>query len=152
MKKFLVVCVFLMISLAGFSQDAWKGFWGPVNKGLNPGEKLSLGTSTWLFRPTAAISAVSLNYNKDLKQIETAAFSKAGVGISYTHFKTLPDGTLYDNFAINGLVLLTTSTGEKVPVNLAVTVSALQFVNMGVGYDFGVKTVFGLIGIVYKFN
>lgn len=152
MKKFLVVCLFLMITLVGFSQSPWKGFWGPVNKSLDPSEKLTVGTSTWLFRPTVSIAAMSLTYNSELKQVETGAFEKAGVGISYTHFKTLPDGTLYDNFAVNGLVLLNTVTGEQTSVNIAATVSALQFINAGVGFDFGTKKVFGLIGVVYKFN
>jgi len=154
MKKLFVFCMVLFLAVAVNAQSPWKGFWTPVNKGFQPTERLALGTSTWLFRPTVSVTALALNYNKELKQIETSPFSKAGLGLSYSHYKSMADGTLYNDFSVSGLVLLNTIGEEDTPtaVNAAITISALQFINLGVGYDFGTRVVFGLLGVVYTFN
>lgn len=147
MKKLFLVLA-LMMPLALMAQSPFDGFFKP--KGGTEYLLKADGDKSfeWFFRPSATLTAVQFNYNKDLDVFESASFSSAGVGIGYQHYVE-KNGQLVNNYGFNALVMLDGSEGAGVAG--ALTVNALQFVNVGCGYNFGVKQFFLLTGAVYNF-
>lgn len=142
----------------------WDGFFVPVTtdkvyKGIK-GE----ASGTWLFRPTVAVTATTFKMNivdGKFSGFRSAFLSKAGVGLSYAHYIEV-EGLPYNNFSVNGIVLLPTANALGVVVEdnsslaLAVTVTALRYVNIGLGYDIikGVpvtQNLFLLTGVTLTF-
>lgn len=158
MKKLIVVFTLALFSLTLFSQSKWDGFFKPVGQEMffskvkgTAGE--ALGTpNVWLFRPAVELSAIQLNWNKDLKGFDASAFTSAGLGVGYQHYIEV-DGSPYNNYGFNALVLLdmvpteTSATG----ISGVLAVNALKVVSMGPGYNFTTKTFFILTGITYNF-
>jgi len=95
---------------------------------------------------------MKLMYDKELKQVSSSSFTSLGLGLGYQHYINI-DGVPYNNFGFNFLMLYTAIPTEttKSGISLAGTVSALKFIDLGVGYDFDVKQIFGLMGIKYNF-
>ena len=91
-------------------------------------------------------------YDTELKQVSSASFTSLGLGLGYQHYVNV-DGLPYNNFGFNFLMLYTAIPTEttKSGISLAGTVSALKFIDIGVGFDFDVKQIFGLMGIKYNF-
>ena len=154
MKKLVFLLALIFISLAGFSQvrqDRFKGFFGPVDKDLFVAKEGTRAlTSVWLFRPIVELTALQFNLTKP---VEVASLSSLGTGISYQHFVDV-DGEPYSNFGVNGLILFSQDPGgiEPAKLSFAATVSAFQYVNVGVGYSLGIKKFFILTGVTYSFN
>lgn len=151
MKKLIFALFLFAISLTGFSQ----GFFKPVDKNmfnlsLSKTPLTAVAGSTWLFRPVVQISAMQFLLTNP---VQVAAFNSLGTGISYVHFIE-QNGEPYANLGLNALVLFTENPGGIEPAKLsaAVSVSALQFVNVGVGYSFKDKKVFILTGVTINFN
>jgi hypothetical protein len=159
MKK-LILLFFLILPITVFSQSKFAGFFKPVQDNIFE-QPRSMGAMTidpnskgiWLFRPAVEVSALQLVYNKDTKQLDASSFQSGGLGMSYSHFIN-NNGTPYQDFAVNGLVLFDATPGKSVNASLsgAVTVTVMQYLNVGAGYNFGVKTWFILSGITYNFN
>ena len=147
MKKIIVVFVFLFVTIISQAQ-----FFKPVPKDLFKTEKLAAieNPSVWLFRPVVELTALQFTF---AKPVEVNSLSSLGTGISYQHFIEV-DGEPYNNFGVNGLVLFSQNLGgiEPARLSIAVTVSTLQFVNIGIGYNLGLKQAFVLTGITYNFN
>jgi hypothetical protein len=156
MKKILFVLSLLAIFAIGNAQRTRVGLFSPVPTNLftyaesadNGLIKASNGTSVWIPRFTAGIVANQFTYNTATKNLDMSAFSKVGMGISYAHYVPVND-LPYNNFSLNGFVLFPVQ--DESGFSLALTVSALQYINIGAGYDFGFKKVFGLTGLVYTF-
>lgn len=142
-----------MVTAIGFSQDHWKGFFKPVDKNLITLKTKEVTPSVWLFRPAVEISALQLTYNKTTKGFDASSLKQAGAGIGYQHFVE-SNGLPYNNFGFNALLLFdlipteTTNAG----VSGALTVSALQFLNVGAGYNITAKKFFILTGITFNFK
>jgi hypothetical protein len=152
MKKLIVILFLAIFCIAGFSQTSKNSFFKPVSKGLfgAPGAK-AVNPSVWLLRPTVEISAVQLIWNNETKQFDSRAFSSTGLGIGYQHYIEV-DGVPYNNYGFNALLLFGASTDTgPASMSLAATVSALKFVNIGVGYNFAQKSVLLLTGVTYNF-
>jgi len=156
MKKFILSMVLVFTMLTGYSQDnPFKGFWGPVEKSLYTVRDRETGVITipnfWLARPFISLSAIKLTLKSPVQVSPT--FSSFGTGISYSHF-TEKVNEPYDDFGFNALILFENNTGGVEPINLsfAVTASALQYINIGIGYSIGDKSLFALMGISYNFN
>lgn len=156
MKKILIT-LFLLATFAVVSaQSPFNGFFKPVDKNMfkggDNGSKALENASTWKFRPTIEITALQLVWNKSANNFDAASLQSAGPGLSYAHYVEV-DSLPYNNFSINGLVLFGLIPGEivKTSVSLAATVSALEFVNLGLGYNFTIKTPFILTGVTLKF-
>lgn len=147
MKKLFLILV-LMLPLTLMAQSPFDGFFKP--KGGTDYLVKADGDKSfeWFFRPSATLTAVQFNYNKDLDVFESSTFASAGVGIGYQHYVE-KGGVLVNNYGFNALVMLDGSEGAGVAG--AVTVNALQFVNIGCGYNFGAKQFFLLTGAVYNF-
>ena len=157
MRKILLILVLASLCGAGISQNAWDGFFQPMSaqhfdkvvaqrgvKGINP--------KVWVFRPAVEVSAIKMTYDKELKQVNSSSFTSMGVGLGFQHYIDI-DGMPYNNFGFNLILLYSAIPLEttKTGMSLAGTVSALKFLDVGVGYDFDVKQVFGLMGIKYNF-
>lgn len=153
MKKFVVVLMLLSWTLAGFSQSPWKGFFKPVTNDKVFMSNLTVGTSVWKFRPTVNVVAQKYTLTGDSKVFSVGTLSAGGIGVSYEHFIDI-DGVPYNNFGINGALLINTDILAEVPVSPCpyIGVQALQFLNLGVGYDLGVKRLFFALGASYSFN
>lgn len=152
-KVLIFALVLSGLSLTGSAQDPWKGFFKPVDKDMFSLKTAGEASSSWLFRPTVELSALQLTYNKETKGFDASSLTQAGVGIGYQHF-TQVNGEPYNNFGLNLLMLFDAvpleTTGTA--ISGAITVSALQFINIGGGYNFGLKRPFILTAITYNFN
>lgn len=158
MKRFIIALLFVAVSVMGYSQSKWDGFFKPVGQEMfyskvkgTAGEALG-ASNVWLFRPAVELSAIQLNWNKTEKGFDAAAFKSAGLGVGYQHYIEV-DGNPYNDFGFNALVLLdmvpteTSATG----ISGVLAVNALKVVSMGPGYNFTTKTFFILTGITYNF-
>lgn len=154
MKKLLITIAFLTITSAGFSQSIWE----PIPEDLFTAEstvdRTFRGTSIWLPRWTAGISASQLNYNKVTKKLEPVSFSKIGIGFSWAHYVE-SDGLPYNNFSVNAFLFLPTLNTDNI-ISLAVTVSALQYLQIGFDFEPGKWNsdyfpVSPLLGLKYTF-
>jgi len=157
MRRLVVLLILITISGLVHSQGSWDGFFMPMSAQkfdrmvAGRGDK-SIDPKLWLFRPAVSISAMKLMYDKELKQVSSASFTSLGLGLGYQHYVNV-DGLPYNNFGFNFLMLYTAVPTEttKSGISLAGTVSALKFIDIGVGFDFDVKQIFGLMGIKYNF-
>jgi hypothetical protein len=154
MKKIIVLLGFLM--MVGICQ-AQVRFFKPVPKDLfKSGTLLKAGetinpTSVWIIRPAVELSAVQLTWNKTTKEFDSQAFSSTGLGVGFQHYVQV-NGEPYNNFGFNALLLFVANmTEQTASMALVGTVTALKFVNVGAGYNFGTKTVLILTGITYNF-
>lgn len=153
MRKLILILALISFGITATAQDHWKGFFKPVT--INPAVKdlgTRAGTSVWLFRPTVSISAIQLVWDKTTKEFNATSLNSAGFGIGYQHFIDV-EGKPYNNFGFNALLLFDIVPTETAPTALsgALTVSAFQYLNVGAGYNFGLKTPFLLTGVTVKF-
>lgn len=155
--KVLLLGVFLSgMAMTASAQSKWDGFFKPVNHDLfsqqvkAPGAKAA---SVWMFRPTVEVSAVQLMYDKPTKNWVSSSFKSAGVGVSYQHF-TEANEVPFSDFGINALMLFDATPTEttNAAVSFAATVSALQYINVGGGYNLGIDKWFILAGVTINFN
>lgn len=142
MKKILILLFF--VSIEASAQSHWRGFWGPVPDVIETSvDNDKFVSGVFLFRPTVTVTAIK--FTKD----GTEAFNEVGAGLSYQHFIETTGGGVYNNYGASLLVLF--NTGET-NISLAGTINFLQYMNLGMGYDFGGKRIFFLTGITYSFN
>ena len=141
MKKLIFLFALLCVTLASVGQSRWDGFFKPVPKDMFSTNRAV--SSQWLFRPTVTVTSLTFKIKQTdgkFDGIQSAFLSKAGAGLTFAHYIEV-DGLPYNNFSVNGILLLPTSnalgvvTEENSSVALAVTVSALQYINVGLGYD-----------------
>jgi hypothetical protein len=153
MKRIALLTVLLMtLCLSSQAQSKWDGFFKPVDQELLVRQReLGQPSSAWIFRPVVEISALQLTWDKDLKTFNSTSLTSGGMGIGYQHYIEV-NGVPYNNYGFNALLLFGMSTDvEEASIALAATVSALRFINLGVGYDFGGAQLFFLTGIAYNF-
>lgn len=162
MKKLIFVLFLFAISLTGFSQvKHWQGFLRPVDVNLfknnqtaikisssdpNLDGKLvaTIPTKLWIVRPVFEVTAVRWDWNKIDKRFYGSPFSSAGIGIGYQHFINVND-LPYNNFGFNALLLF----GNGFVV--AGTFEGFGLIDIGVGYDFTIRTIIPFTGIKIKF-
>ena len=144
MKKLIIILLFICTSSLVFSQ----GLLRPVQKDLFQTNQKALESShAWIPRISAGVIANQFTYNTETKHLDMTSFSKVGLGMSYAHFIPVDD-LPYNNYSLNGFVFFPTDGSG---LSLAATISALEYINTGFGYDFGVNKVFLLTGITYTF-
>jgi len=137
-----------------FAQSPWNGFWKPVEKDMflyTAGEELK--SHEWLFRPTVSLSAMKFTpSDEEGKTFDVSSFTSAGFGLSYNHYVEA-NGKPYNNIGVNALMLFTAIPTETAPagISLAATVTALQYLNFGVGWDFELKNYFLMAGVSFTF-
>lgn len=146
-----IMLLFLFLApLTASAQGPWEGFLKP-KAGIKAELLKADGdqSAEWFFRPAATMTAIQFSYDKDLKAFRSSVFSSAGVGLGYQHYVE-KNGTLVNNFGINTLLMLD-ATNANAGIALAGTINALQFVNVGGGYNFTEKQFFILTGAVWNF-
>lgn len=157
MKKLIILLAFIAFAATAIAQNPFDGFFRPMSNQhfdkmvAQKGLKADV-SKLWAFRPALEISAMKLSYDKDSKQWSSASFTSVGMGIGYQHYIYV-DQIPYNNFGFNLLMLynaVPTETAEA-GISLAGTVSALKFLDVGIGFDFQMKVGFGLMGIKYNF-
>ena len=133
MKKLLFLIALLCMTLVSVGQGRWDGFFKPVPKDMFNNTKAV--SSQWLFRPSVTLTALTFNLKYTDGKFEgfgSEFLSKTGAGLTFAHYIEV-DGLPYNNFSISGLVLM--PTDEDPLVSLAVSVTALKYVNVGLGYE-----------------
>lgn len=153
MKKLYLLLLILGLSLPLMAQQP-VGFFQPVPKNLFQvsGDRARANQSIWLLRPTIEITAMQLTWNKEQKNFDISSLQSAGPGISYAHYISVNDEP-YNNFSVNALLLFGLKPGETIQttISTAVTLSAFEFVNLGVGRNFTTNKNFILTGVTLKF-
>lgn len=158
--KILILAVIMSgMGLSVQAQDA-VSIWKPVPKNLFQVEKTTIRTVTqlttpgmWLWRFQAGIVATELTYDKLSKQWQSSALNAVGPGVGYRYYTTNADGTLINTFGFNFLLLLGTNM-ENISIasiKPALTVSAFDFLNVGVDYNIGNSKVGLLLGATVTF-
>lgn len=151
MKRLIIILCLAVLSIAGYTQRPLKGFLRPVPKDLfgvaqsiDRDMAVNQRASVWLPRPAVNLTAIKWQWNKETKSFSATSFNSIGVGIGYQHFTATSDGPLND-YGLNGLLLL----GEHICAGI--TISALGIINVGVDYNFTLRSFEPLTGIVIKF-
>ena len=149
MKKLLIVLLLACTIVLMYSQ----GLFRPVPDNLftnsEDGVRTVVLTHAWIPRISASVIANQFTYNKETKNLDMSSFSKVGLGISYAHFIPI-DELPYNNYSLNAFIFFPVVEPES-GLALAVTISTLKFINVGIGYDTGVKKMFALTGVQYSF-
>ena len=149
MRRLLLILTIVMLTIMVGAQGLFKPVPATLfkDKGITP--KAGENYSAWLPRISAGIVANQFTYNKDTEEIEMSAFSKVGLGMSYAHY-ILIDDKPYNNYSFSGFVFFPTEEPMS-SLSLVATISTLRYINLGMGYDFGIKKVFALTGVAYTF-
>ena len=154
MKKLLILTFALSLSAGIFAQGPFTGF-------LKPSSTLAVDDYSlykvrgddyheWYFRPVAQMTAIQFNYNKESKQFESSTFNSTGIGVGYQHYIVDNENNNVNNYGINALLMIDGSQSSA-GIGGAITINALQFVNLGGGYSFTNKAFFLLTGAVWAF-
>jgi hypothetical protein len=89
------------------------------------------------------VTGKELCWNKAIKKFDEKTLIKAGGGVSFDHNKLLKDGTIYNDWSVNVLVLMSIYDDEPLiedpelniktpePTSIAVTVSVHEVINAG---------------------
>ena len=151
MKRLLFLLITLFLSLGVFAQGPFTGFFKPSSTLKSTTTLRAEGDTDWgfHFRPAAELNAFRFDYDKDAGQFVSSSFAGFGIGVSVQHYVEKADGTLVNNYGLNALVMFDTSQNQG--IGLAATINALQFVNVGAGYDLTNKNFFLLTGAVWTF-
>jgi hypothetical protein len=161
-KRIVILLAFLLTAFAVNAQSAWSGFFKPVNSNIfgQPRKvynkslgnlKLSDTTiilpSAWKFRPAVNLSGVTITYNKTTAKVESVPMSLGGgLGITYNYYIN-DNGVPYSPFGAGASVFF-----DPTGVCAIGTVTALQYLNFGGGYNFTTKHGLFIIGVQYSFT
>jgi hypothetical protein len=150
--KIVILLLLFSFTLGASAQSKWDGFFHkkngtPVTMAMKAEGEKSYDLSV---RPTVNMNAMVLSYSKETKVLETSAFSAVGIGVGLQHYEEV-NGILQNDYGANLLLIINGAQPDQAGFGLAVTVNALQFVNVGVAYDFTYKRPMGLIGVSYSF-
>lgn len=153
LKKTLTMVALLLIVGSASAQSPWSGFFKPVKLdqintiSLKSTDELS--TYAWLFRPSATLTAVAIDFSSG--SVKSQSLSSVGLGVSYGKFSTVEDKA-YCTYSFNALLLTSVKIGDEQSAALggAVTVDAFnKLVGFGVGYID--KSLMMLTTISYSF-
>lgn len=151
LKKFAIIGLLVTMSAGLSAQKVFDGFWKPKAGTEVTSQFKAEGDQSysWFVRPAATLTAVQFTYDKDLKTFKSSVFSSAGIGLGLQHYVE-KNGVLVNNYGVNALLILDASEAQG-GYAVAGTVNALQFVNVGAGYNFTGKQFFLLTGAVWTF-
>lgn len=112
--------------------------------------------SAWFLRLTAGAVTTRNTYDKVTKKWNTAPMSAVGMGAGYQHYTALADGTPYNNYGFNLLLLTSVRLFDQEQATMGVGLFAtfFQFINVGFDYMPGLEAgnKFGIdTGVTLKF-
>jgi hypothetical protein len=141
MKKLFILISILLLTVGISAQSRWAGFLDPVSteqiKGLSSDKSKSVTT---LIRPQLSVAgmAFKLQYDElgNFDKVASSFVSRAGMGISLSHFKLVNDQP-YNDYSFAAMVSIATT--ENPNAGFMLTASALNLYglspNIGIGYD-----------------
>ena len=162
-KRIVISLVFLLFAFSAIqSQSVWSGFFKPVNGSifdqprksfvrvsgvLKSSDTTITMPSAWKVRPAVNISGITLTYNKATAKIESIPLSLGGgIGITYNYYIN-DNGVPYSPFGAGASVFF-----DPTGVCAIGTVTALQYLNFGGGYNITTKHGLFIIGVQYSFT
>ncbi|MGI6337902.1 MAG: hypothetical protein ACOXZV_00800 [Bacteroidales bacterium] len=151
-KKIATVAVlFLGLSAGVSAQSPFEGFFKPKIGTPVSAQFRAEGDKSHEFfiRPAANMNAIMFSYDKDLKAFRSSTFASAGIGLG-AQWYTERNGVRVNTYGVNALFVLDASQGSS-GSGAALTVNALQFVNIGIGYSWTFKEWFIPVGAVWTF-
>ena len=141
------------ITLTSFAQSPNRIF-APVENDLLFKMKAN-GTAVsanhvWLPRVAAGLTAAQMYYNKETKEWNTKSLNALAFGMGYQHFIQANDKP-FNDFGFNLLLLIDILPTENTQTafSTAATVSTLEYLNFGAGYNFTLKSPFLLTTITF---
>ena len=143
MRRLFVTVIFIAVTIVSQGQ-----FLRPVSKTLFSEitvDSKAKGNSIWMLRPAITLTAVQWNYKDG--SFNANAFQSMGAGVGWQHFKptSATDPTPFNDWGVNGMVLLGTD------ISIAATVSGLGIINIGVLYNITQKAPGILTGVQVRF-
>lgn len=150
MRRLILLLFAICLVVGASAQNPFDGFFRP-SSALKSTAVRAAGDTDWgfHFRPAAEMTAFRFDYNKDAGQFDASTFSGFGIGLGIQHYVERADGSLVNNYGLNALIMFDASQNEG--VGIALTINALQFVNIGAGCDLTNKRLFALTGAIYTF-
>lgn len=138
--RVLMSIAVLFICGYGFAQSSFQGFFKPINLQneivtlKSEGSQAEVNKDRWLFRPSAAISALAI----DLKEKDpiSKSLTAVGIGLSYGKYQLIEDN-IYCTYSFNlfGLTSIEIGGETKTNIGIAGTVDVFnKFIGVGVGY------------------
>lgn len=151
LKILVIAILFSGLSAGVYSQGVFSQF-GKITRGTKIDLVKAEGDKSikWFVKPTAEISAMNLVYDKEEKAWSGSPFTAAGLGGGIQHYVE-HNGVLANDYGFNALFIINFNDPENVGFGIAGTVNALDFVNVGGGYDFTNKVPLLLLGASWKF-
>lgn len=151
MKKFIVILILAIFSIASYSQKV--SLWKPLPKDLFSSTLYKTGgTQVWFWRFDATIVADELVYNKTIKQFSSVALSAVGPAIGYKHFvpTSTSDPTPYCNFGVSASLLLGTDIYQAslASMKFALFANVFQFLKVGGAYTLNTPADIGHFSIL----
>jgi hypothetical protein len=129
-KKGIVIPTILLLlifSIGANAQSKFTGFFGPINKAVKDrqvslkAEGASTVTSVFLFRPSASLTAVLIEFNSPTPL--SHSLSAIGFGVSYGKYTLDASGNSYCNYAVNGSLWTSMLIGENVGSKMGLSVT-----------------------------
>jgi hypothetical protein len=142
------------------AQSPFKGFFKPLNEVKQPkttksysGDITITPASQWLFRPTAQVTGLKLQYVGGTEGFTESAFTAAGIGISYQKVSVV-NGLNYSNLSFNALLNFNYNIQSTAPVKLGGFADVAVFNNLiglGIGWDAGEKYPYLGLNVSWQF-
>jgi len=141
MKRLLFLFAVLLVTIGATAQSKWAGFMDPVTVDQITASTSDKGLSgTFLIRPQMVMAGnvFKLQYDElgEFSQVSSTFASRAGMGISYSHFKVIGDQP-YNDYSFAAMVSL--ATAEDPNAGFLLTASAFNIYGLspsiGLGYD-----------------
>jgi len=152
MKKLAIFTALLCLAMTLSAQGKFKGFFGGVpDFDTKDGERALSGK--WLPRPAFSATAMQVPL---MENSEPRFVNSFGAGIGYALFQN-KEGEAYQVVAFTASVMFGTSEpllaepGSS-ETTIALGVTGWQYINFGIGYNFGIKQPVLLLNLVYSFN
>jgi len=141
MKKLFIFSLLILLAIGASAQSKWSGFFDPVSVDqINVGASEKGLSGTFLIRPSMVMAGnvFKLQYDElgEFTNISSTFASRAGMGVSYSHFKVI-DNEPYNDYSFAAMVSL--ATAEDPNAGFLFTASAFNLYGLspsiGLGYD-----------------
>jgi len=157
MKKFFIIALLAAFSLASSAQIG--NLIKPVESVLTvvkagDGTKALVNSKGLLdnvtLRLNAAVTTTQSSWNKETQSFDHNPMAAAGFGLGVQHYVARPDGSLFNNYGANLLLLIPTGVGGTSGMGVGLF-GNIDIFQLGVDYNFALKKVSLDTGITLKF-
>jgi outer membrane lipoprotein-sorting protein len=155
MKKLFLIGFLVMLTLAGSAQIG--NIFKPIENVLYTEVVAADGQKSLAFikdvalRLNVGVTTTQSTYvNEEGKLFDTHPMAAIGFGPGYQHYVARPDGSLFNDYGVNLLVLVPTGVVQDQGMGLGLF-GNLDIFQVGVDYNFGLKKFSLDTGITLKF-